>query len=485
MSRLVECVPNFSEGRDSAVVDEIVRAMQSAGGIAVLDREMDPDHHRSVVTLVGPVETVVEAAVRGVERAAQLIDLNRHAGAHPRIGATDVLPFVPLEGVTMEECVELALRAGQEIWRRCRIPVYFYEAAARRPERINLENIRRGQFEGLREEVRANPARRPDVGGPELHPTAGATIVGARKFLIAYNINLATPDVDVARRIARRIRASSGGMPCVKAMGVALRARNRAQVSMNLTDFERTPVHAVFEAVAREAQSEGTAVESSEIVGLIPKKALEAAAAFFLKIENFHPGLVLENRLADCMPPAREAGLREFLDAVAAPASVPGGGSASAAAAALAASLGQMVAGLADRKKPAPELARLSGAFEKARRFFEQAVWRDAAAYEAVRAARRLAKDEQGQRLEEALREAAAVPLEVAEAAVALLPQLDRLAQIAPAPMRSDLVVAQALAAAAIRGARANVEANLSGIENTAYRAQLEGRLHAIASVGA
>ena len=240
-----------------------MRAIQSVDGIVVLDREMDADHNRSVVTFVGPIETVVEAAVRGVERAAALIDLNRHSGAHPRLGATDVVPFVPLEGVGMEECVGLALRAGEEIWRRCGIPVYYYEAAARQPERAKLENIRRGQFEGLREEVRSNPARRPDVGGPELHPTAGATVVGARKFLIAYNINLATADVEVARRIARKVRASSGGLAHVKAMGVELKDRGRAQVSMNLTDFEQTPVHVVFEAVRREAQHEGTDIEGS------------------------------------------------------------------------------------------------------------------------------------------------------------------------------------------------------------------------------
>lgn len=301
MKRLIECVPNFSEGRDFAVVEEIVRAMQSVEGIVVLGREMDRDHNRSVVTFVGPAERVSEAAVRGVARAAELIDLNRHTGEHPRIGAADVVPFVPLEGTTMEECVALAHRTGEEIWRRCGVPVYYYEAAARSPERANLADLRRGQFEGLREEVRTNPARRPDVGGPDLHRTAGATVVGARKFLIAYNIYLATADVAAARRIARKVRASSGGLPFVKAMGVEV--KGRAQVSMNLSDFEQTPVHVVFEAVKREAQAEGAAVESSEIIGLIPKKALEMAGAFFLQVENFHPGLVLENRLAEIHDP--------------------------------------------------------------------------------------------------------------------------------------------------------------------------------------
>ncbi|MBI3697536.1 MAG: glutamate formimidoyltransferase [Acidobacteria bacterium] len=471
MRRLVECVPNFSEGRDARVVDEIVRAIASAGGIMVLDREMDADHHRSVITFAGPVETVVEAAVRGVEKAAALIDLTRHRGEHPRIGATDVVPFVPLEGVSIEECVELARRAGEEIWRRCRIPVYYYESAARDPERVRLENIRRGQFEGLREEVRTNPARRPDVGEAELHPTAGATVVGARKFLIAYNVYLATPDVEVAKRIARKVRASSGGLPFVKAMG--LEVKSRAQVSMNLTDFEQTPVHVVFDVVEREARNEGTRIESSEIVGLIPKKALELSAAFFLRVENFEPRLVLENRLADSL----RTGLGEFLDQVAAPTPTPGGGSAAAAAAALAAALGAMVAGLAKNKKPGPELERLVAEFQQARRFFELAVERDAASYEAVRAACRLPKGERAGPVEAALQGAAMVPLEVAEAARELEGALERLRELAPAAMSSDLETAVALALAAGRGARANVEINLAGIHDPEFLRRVEERL--------
>ena len=490
MRRLVECVPNFSEWRDTAVMDQIVRAIGSVVGVVVLDREMDGDHHRSVVTFVVPVENAVEAAVRGVEKAVELIDLTRHSGGHPRIGAADVVPFVPLEGVRMEECVELSWRAGEEIWRRCRVPVYYYEAAARDAERVRLENIRRGQFEGLREEVRSNPARRPDVGGPELHPTAGATVVGARKFLIAYNVNLATSDVEVAKRIARKVRASSGGLPHVKAMGVAIRDRAqgapRAQVSMNLTDFEQTPVHVVFEAVRREAESEGTAIEGSEIVGLIPKKALEMAAAHFLQVEKFHPGLVLENRLAEATAEAKggpqgASSLREFLDRVAAATPTPGGGSAVAAAAALAAALGAMVAGLAGKKsKRAAELEELAAEFREAREFFEQAVWRDAASYEAVRRAYRLPKEQRGAPLEEALQGAAGVPLEVAEKVCETQQALKKLRELAPASMSSDLETAEALAAAALRGARANVEVNLADIRDPDFRREVERRLRAI-----
>ncbi|MCL6508525.1 MAG: glutamate formimidoyltransferase, partial [Bryobacteraceae bacterium] len=314
--RLVECVPNFSEGRDAARVEEIAAAIASVPGVVILDREMDADHNRSVLTFAGPPDAVLEAAFRGVERAVALIDLNRHQGVHPRIGAADVVPFVPIEGVTLEDCVRLAERLGEAVWQRLRVPVYFYEAAARRPERVNLENIRRGQFEGLRDEVQTNPDRAPDLGEPRLHPTAGATVIGARKFLIAYNINLGTADVEIARKIARAIRFSSGGFRYVKAMGVPLASRNLAQVSMNLTDFEQTPVHRVFEAVRTEAARYGVDIVGSEIVGLVPRRAVEMAAEFYLRCENFSSDVVLENRLAAAM---ESAGLDEFLEALAAP----------------------------------------------------------------------------------------------------------------------------------------------------------------------
>ena len=250
----MECVANFSEGRDLGAID----AIQSAIGGLLLDRTMDADHNRSVLTFAGPPEEVAEAAIRAVGKAAELIDLNAQRGGHPRIGAADVVPFVPLEGISLQECAQLAAAAGEEIWRRFRVPVYLYEAAARRPENARLENIRRGDFEILREEVKSNPARRPDIGGPLLHATAGATVLGARKFLIAFNINLATADLSIAKAIARKIRQSSGGLPCVKALGIMLHSRNQAQVSMNLTDFEVTPVNVVIDAVEREAALRGT-----------------------------------------------------------------------------------------------------------------------------------------------------------------------------------------------------------------------------------
>src|SRR6202167_3075545 len=344
MKQLIECVPNFSEGRDLAKVDAIVAAMQSVESVHILDRESDSDHNRSVVTLAGEPEAVAEAALRGAGKALELIDLTKHSGAHPRMGATDVIPFIPIEGVNIEDCVALARKTGRALWERYKIPVYFYEAAAQRPERTNLEAIRKGQCEGLLAEALKNPDRAPDLGGPALHPTAGATVVGARKFLIAYNINLNTSDIEIAKRIGKNIRFSNGGLRYVKAMGVDLRARHLAQVSINLTDFEQTPIHRVFEMVRSEAARYGVTIAGSEIVGLIPKRAIELTADFYLQLENFSPAQVLENRLADSLSggaaPLPRAGrlaamVQPLLDAVAQPTAVPGGGSVSALAGAL------------------------------------------------------------------------------------------------------------------------------------------------------
>lgn len=292
---LIECVPNFSEGRERATVDAIAEAMR-VEGVYQLDLHMDADHNRSVITLAGSCDPLIEAVLRGIGKAAELIDLTRHRGVHPRLGATDVVPFVPVEGVTLDECVQMAHAVGAQVWQRYRIPVYLYEAAATRPERVRLENIRRGQFEGLRNEIATNPALLPDFGEPRLHPTAGATVIGARKFLVAYNIFLATGDLEIARKIARTVRFSSGGLPCVKAIGVLV--RGLAQVSMNLTDTDQTPITRVFEVVSREAARYGVAVASSEVIGLVPQKALDEAAAPLLNIENFNPSMILENRLA-------------------------------------------------------------------------------------------------------------------------------------------------------------------------------------------
>jgi len=488
MKRLIECVPNFSEGRDASKVDALIQTMSKVPGVWVLDHEMDADHNRCVITLAGEPDAVAEAALLGTGKAVELIDMNHHTGAHPRVGATDVVPFIPIEGVTLEDCVALARRVGQEIWKRYRIPVFFYEAAATRPDRVNLENVRRGQFEGLREELKKNHERQPDVGEPKLHPTAGVTVVGARKFLIAYNVNLNTADVSVANKIAKAIRFSSGGLRYVKSMGVELKARNLAQVSINLTDYEQTPMHRVYEIVKREAERYGAVPVGSEIVGLVPKKAIEMAADYFLQLENFSPAQVFENKLTAALTglPLQEskdgklAGTaRPFLDAVAEPTATPGGGSVSAFAAALAAALGQMVAGLSRKKKSqAVHVDKLSEHLDALRReadALSEAIDADAASYDAVMSAFKMAQGdaaETAQReeaIQQATKGAAEVPLRVAERAVALLERLGQLEAIAAASMKSDLKVARLMAEAGARGAIANVEINLEGIKDTTY----------------
>src|SRR5271168_1150396 len=490
MKRLVECVPNFSEGRDPSKVGAIVEAMREVPGVFLLDRESDADHNRSVITIAGAPEAVAEAALRGVGKAAELIDLTRHTGAHPRMGATDVIPFIPIEGVTIEDCVALAKKVGREIWERFRVPVYFYEAAAQRPERTNLESIRKGQFEGLLEEVPRNPSRAPDIGEQRLHATAGATVVGARKFLIAYNINLSTSDVSIANRIGKNIRFSNGGLRYVKAMGVDLRGRNLAQVSINLTDFEQTPVHRVFEMVKREAERFGVAIVGSEIVGLIPKRAIELTADFYLQLENFSPAQVLENKLEASLGgvasegPGKLAALAQpFLDSVAQPTATPGGGSVAALAGALGASLGQMVAGLSRKKKSqAAYVEPLSDAlaeFHAASRALSEAIDRDAASFESVMAAYKLPQatpEEQGRReaaIQNALQGAASVPMEVARKAAQIFDQLGKLESIASPSMLSDIRVGRLMAGAAVQGALENVAINLQSITDSGFSARL------------
>jgi glutamate formiminotransferase len=295
--KIIECVPNFSEGRDPAVVAAIAQAAARVKGILILDLQRDIDHNRSVLTFAGSPEAVAEAAVAAAGVAAQLIDLNKHDGVHPRIGAADVVPFIPLCGITLEECAAIARAAGEQHWKQNGVPVYFYAAAALRADRTRLEQIRKGGFRVLRAAALTDPYRRPDIGGPALHPTAGASVFGARKFLVAYNVNLQTSDVALARSIAQKIRASSGGFPCVKALGVFLESRNLAQVTTNVTDFDVTPVHVVFNAIRDEAARAGVEVQGSELIGLIPRKALQLAGSTDFRWERWDDSMVLETRL--------------------------------------------------------------------------------------------------------------------------------------------------------------------------------------------
>jgi glutamate formiminotransferase / formiminotetrahydrofolate cyclodeaminase len=477
MQTLVECVPNFSEGRDKSKVDAIVESMK-LDGVYLLDREMDADHNRCVITLVGERDAIQEAAIRGVGKAAKLIDLNLHQGAHPRLGAADVVPFIPIEGVSIEDCVAMARHVGAEIWKRHQIPVYLYEAAAASPERQNLENIRRGQFEGIRDEIATNVTRKPDFGDPRLHSTAGACVVGARKFLIAYNIFLSTQDVGIAKKVAKAVRFSSGGLRFVKAAGFLV--RGQAQVSMNLTDFEQTPIHRVFEMVRAEAARYGVVPVSSEIVGLVPKKALEQAAEWFLQVENFDSSLILENRLSAVMGGKAaigglRAGVEPFIEQLAAPTATPGGGSAAAASGAMAAGLAAMVASMSRGKKAYAQYERqLSEAISQLSHLREElktSIDADAESYNSVMAAYKKSRESAGADglIDAALKHATSVPLSVAERAREVLRITEQLRPITNPNMKSDLVTAAALAQAAIEGALANVEINLESLKDAEF----------------
>jgi glutamate formiminotransferase / formiminotetrahydrofolate cyclodeaminase len=474
---LVECVPNFSEGRDASKVDSIVEAMM-VPGVYLLDREMDADHNRCVITLAGERDAIQEAAIRGAGKAAELIDLTQHQGAHPRMGAADVIPFIPIEGVTLEDCVAMAKHVGAEIWKRFQIPVYLYEAAATMPGRQNLEDVRRGQFEGIRDEIATLSARKPDFGEARVHPTAGVTAVGARKPLIAYNVFLDTHDVAIAKKIAKAVRFSSGGLRYVKGAGFLV--RGMAQVSMNLTDFEQTPIHRVFEFVRREAQRYGADPVSSEIVGLIPKRALEQAAEWFLQVENFDSSLILENRLAAVMSgkvavDALRAGIAPFIELLAAPTATPGGGSAAAAAGAMAAGLAGMVASMSRGKKAYLEYeSQLSEAIARLTPLREEltsAIDSDAESYKDVMKAYKSAKaakepGEGSRGISAALQRATSVPLGVAEKAAEVARVANQLKPITNPNMNSDLTTAIALAGAALEAALANVAINLSSIHS-------------------
>ncbi|HET8580725.1 MAG TPA: glutamate formimidoyltransferase [Nitrospiraceae bacterium] len=504
MERIVECVPNFSEGRNAATVHALVNAIRAVKWVFVLDEEMDQDHHRSVLTFVGRPEAVAEAAFQATSTAAGLIDLRVHQGGHPRVGATDVVPFVPIKGVTMEDCIALARRVGKRIGNELGIPVFLYERATEHPDRANLETIRRGGLEGLASRMASEPDWVPDFGPRHLHPTAGATVVGARPPLIAYNVNLQTDDLAVAKAIAKTVRFSSGGLPYLKAIGVELKSRRLVQVSMNLTNFEETPIHVAFDAVKREAEQRGVEVCGSELIGLVPQRALIQGAEFFLKLERFDPTQVLENRLELVL--AREAKARGdqtadlassvsgFLSAVAAGTPTPGGGSVAALAGALAAALGVMACRIgppADQKQQSAQVKvpgatsdleaterRLRELSEKLRGLVEA----DADAYAGVVTAYRLPKTDPSRpsAIATSLRIASEVPLEtatLASEAASLLRTL--LAQTKPT-VAPDLKVGLLMARAAIEGGLENVYANLRSQANQSVVNDLTQRARAV-----
>jgi len=476
MRRLVECVPNFSEGRRKEIIDQIVAEITGVKGAQLLDVQMDADHNRAVVTFAGEPEPVEEAAFRAVKKAAELIDMEEHQGEHPRIGATDVVPFVPLRGVTMEECVQMAKRLGERIGAELSIPVYLYEKAATRPERKDLAYIRRGEYEGLKETIESDPDREPDYGPRQLGK-AGATVVGARDPLIAYNVYLNTGDVEIAQKIARAIRHSSGGLRYVKALGVYTAQRGLAQVSMNMTNYHQTPLYRVFEMIRREAARYGVAVVGSEIVGLVPEGALLESAEYYLRLEDLSEEQLLERQLEvpEEAPVAEpKADMRAFLEEVASPSPTPGGGSVAALSGALAAALASMACQLTVGKEEYAEAEKeMRAALEQARglqkdllAFIEE----DVQAFEALLATYRLPKDTEEEEesrmraVQMALRGAASVPLAVADRAVKVLEVLLTVAEKGNPNLLPDTGTAAQMAKAAVGGSALNVRTNATSL---------------------
>ena len=467
-----ECVPNFSEGRDPERIERIVSPARQTPGVTVLDVERNADHNRCVVSLVGDGNALLEAVFGMMKVATELIDLNVQRGEHPRMGATDVVPFVPLGTATMAEAVRLAETLGARVAKELGIPVYLYASAAKRPERTDLAKVREGQFEGLREAISTDPNRAPDFGEAKLHPTAGAVAVGARPILIAYNAYLTTPDVAIAKRIAKAVRARDGGLPEVKALGFEIRERNRAQVSMNLTDYHVTSIHRALEAVRREALRYGVGVEESEIVGLVPEDALFDAAEYYLQLHSFDRAAVLERKVRSVEEsgPGHES-IASFASRLAARTPTPGGGSAAGVVAALAAALGEMVLAYSiDPAKPADDLVAVRAALTAGRHRFLELSDEDARSYDAVRQAKRFRKehptDPKGQEgFLQAVRGAAEVPLDTARRSVDLATRLRDVGSRTRAALASDLVTSLALFHAAAEGALANVAINLEDLK--------------------
>jgi len=475
-TQLIECIPNFSEARRPEVIDRIAAAISSVEGARLLDRSSDLDHNRTVLTFAGTPAGVEEAAFRAIKTAAELIDLDRHTGAHPRIGATDVCPFVPLSGVSMEECVALAKRLGQRVGSELNLPVYLYEAAAARPERTNLENIRKGQYEGLKSEIGTNPERKPDFGPAKL-PKAGATVIGARNFLIAFNVYLTTPEVDIAKKIAKVIRHSSGGYRHLKALGLLV--EGRAQISMNFTNFRETPLARVVETIRREAERYGAAIHHSELVGLIPQEALVDAAVWYTQLDQFDKEQILETRLFSAASAAESDSADacpSFPDELAAPTPTPGGGSAAAFAGAMGAGLVAMVAGLTIGKKKyagvEAEMQAIRVVAENLRQELTQAVDDDAGSFEVLMATFKLPKETDGQKsardaaIIKATLNAAHIPLHVAEDAVRVMELALKCAQDGNANAISDAMSGFAMSRAALTAAGYNVRININSLED-------------------
>jgi glutamate formiminotransferase/formiminotetrahydrofolate cyclodeaminase len=477
---ILECIPNYSEARRPDVIEAIMNSITSVEGVTLLDRHSDLDHNRTVLTFVGPPEAVEEAAFRSIAKAAELINLDHHTGAHPRIGATDVVPFVPISGLTMQDSIQIARHLGKRVGEELNIPVYLYEEAASRPERTNLENLRRGQYETLKREMGKNPDRDPDFG-PNKIGTAGATVIGARQPLIAYNIYLTTDDISIAKKIAKTIRFSSGGLRFVKALG--MQCEGRAQISMNLTNYHKTSLPLVIETIRREASRYGVMIHHAELVGLIPQAALVDAAVWYLQLDQFKPEQILEQKLFAIQQVSRTPSAEQpeygtdFLDALAGGSATPGGGSAAAYAGAAAASLVSMVARLTIGKKKYAEVENNMQAIltqaETLRNDLTLAIQLDTSAFENVMMAYKLPKDSPEQQelrqksIEQATLLATQVPMGVAHKSFRVLELSEQVIRHGNISALSDCATAAVLARAAVNGAGYNIRINTKQLPST------------------
>ncbi|MDH4083098.1 MAG: glutamate formimidoyltransferase [Nitrospira sp.] len=463
MNRIVACVPNFSEGRDRGTIQALIDAVTSTAGVALLDHTMDPDHHRAVLTFCGTPEAIVEAAFRAIRIATDLIDLRKHVGVHPRVGATDVVPFIPISGTTMQDCVQLAKRLGEKVGRELEIPVFLYEGAAAHADHAPLETIRRGGLEGLAFRMASNPDWTPDFGPTRLHLSAGAVAIGARPPLIAYNVNLYSKDVETVRSIARTIRHSSGGLPHLKAIGVELASRGMVQIAMNVTDYQVTSLLTAFQAVTTEAGKRGIEVAGSELIGLVPQAALDHAAAASLKLDRFDSSQILEARIAETMLKKDEIKptLPDFLAAVAEAKPTPAGGSVAALVGALAASLGVMGARLSQQSDSAVRLLELSHQLHRL-------VQEDSDAYSKLGDAYLIpkARPDRPRAVSMALQRATEVPLEIAEAACEVGWYLHALREKVKPAVRSDLTVGLTMAIAAAQSGLSTANTNMNSLIN-------------------
>jgi glutamate formiminotransferase/formiminotetrahydrofolate cyclodeaminase len=481
MPKIVECIPNFSEARRPEVVDKIVAAVESVAEVSLLDRSSDDDHNRTVLTFAGPPKPVAEAAFRAIKVAGELINLDEHEGGHPRIGATDVVPFVPISDVTMDECIALAHELGARVGTELQIPVFFYEKAAKSPERVNLAKVRKGQYEGLKAEIGTPEQRIPDEG-PHQIPTAGATVIGARDPLVAFNVYLTTDDADIAKKIGVAVRHSSGGLAFVKGMGLLV--DGRAQVSMNLTNYKKTPVARVVEFIRREAERYGVGIHHSELVGLIPQEALVDAAVWYTQLDQFEKYQILETRLYAAQEKV------DFLDALADSNPTPGGGSAAAHAGAMGAGLVAMVARLSIGKKKYAdvegEMKAMLNEAESLRAKLTQAVDEDAASFDTIMQAFKLPKgtDEEksvrSQAIQDATLYAAEVPLQTATDAVRVMELALKVASVGNSNAITDGASGAAMARAALTSAGYNVRINITSLKDETKATSLLADLKAL-----